>query len=253
MKNAMRTGNLRGRVWPGLMALSVLIGCMGTETTNPKSGNGSETEPGISGTLVDGSGIPVGGATVKFFPDGEVEVDGEAGIAADSALTDERGRYSIGSLPVGDYNLIGEYGNRNLKVLIPRIPYNDPKFHLDIGVDTLRAPGQIQGSVTLGGRPREGVFCYLPGTSFLSISDGNGGCWIADVPAGRYSVRYAGTGLATVADTGVVVKAGAITTLAPKEMSPDTAVQTQNPLSGQRVRSALPERITVMQGPGFSG
>ena len=213
---------VRGRVWYWLLGLTVLGGCMGTETTNP-SEIGNPAVPGLSGVLVDGAGVPDEGATVKAFPEGRNTVDGAAGIAADSVRTDAKGRYRIEALPEGTYNLIGEYGKRNLKVLIPRIQYQGQKFSLDIGVDTLRAPGQIQGSVTLGGKPREGVFCSLPGTSYLSISDENGGFWIANVPAGRYAVRYVETGLAAAVDTGVGVHAGEITKLKPKELAPDTA------------------------------
>jgi hypothetical protein len=224
MRNNVGRGIVLNRPLPWILAVIALAGCIGTETTNPNETETGNPVPGLSGHLVDASGAPVEGATVKAFPEDRSGVEGaSAGGVLDSALTDAKGRYRFPALTAGSYNLIGEYGRRNLAVLIPRIPYQGRKISLDLGIDTLRAPGQIQGSVTLAGKPRDGVFCYLPGTSFLSISDDNGGFWIANVPAGRYSVKYAQTGLATAVDTAVVVSAGSITKLKPKEMAPDTA------------------------------
>lgn len=203
------------RLAPVALLALALFACEGTETTNPN------LDPGMAGRMVDNLGKPVEGATVKAIPEAKSAVDG--GGAVDSVKTDRQGRYLLEGLPEGGYNLIGEYNRRGLVVLRPKVRYLGPKAYLDLGSDTLRAPGQIQGTVTLGGKPREGVFCYLPGTSYLSISDENGGCWLSNVPSGRYTVKYAQAGLATASDTGVVVLPGGITKLPAKDLGVDTA------------------------------
>lgn len=215
MAAARRVDAIRWRRAGTALLLAVLLGCEGTETTNPV------VDPGVAGRMVDGLGRPVEGATVKAIPEGRSAVEGSD--PSDSSVTDAQGRYRIEGLPRGAYNVIGEYNRRGLAVIRPGVDYLGPTTYLFLGVDTLRAPGQIQGSVTLGGKPREGVFCYLPGTSYLSISDDNGGCWLGNVPAGRYTVKYAQPGLQTVSDTGVVVRPGEITRLPAKELGLDTA------------------------------
>ncbi|MDB5051878.1 MAG: hypothetical protein JWO30_4949 [Fibrobacteres bacterium] len=243
-------GWIRPLIWA--LAAGAMAACIGTETTNPNEED--KPVPGLAGTLVDDYGKAAEGATVKAFQEG-------GGSAAkgvfDSVLTDSKGRYRLTGLPEGSYNLVGEDGKRNLAVYIPRIPYQGPKVSLNLGVDTLRAPGQIQGSVTLGGKPREAVFCYLPGSSYLSISDENGGFWIANVPAGRYALKYAQTGLATATDTGVVVKPGAITKLPPREMVPDTAFPPPQPDSVWLEQDTAAGTITVRwpraQAPDLDG
>ncbi|HKP95783.1 MAG TPA: carboxypeptidase-like regulatory domain-containing protein, partial [Fibrobacteria bacterium] len=204
--------------------LAWFAGCEGTETTNPKVTDNDP--PGLHGRLVDGAGQPRAGVSVKAFqveksPLGKAAPKSAA--ASDTTVTDARGDYNFDSLQGGRYNLIGEYNGGGLVVLIPQIEYQGGASERNLGTDTLRLPGRITGSIRLGGKGREGVFCYLTGTSFLSLSDETGKFWFYGIPQGEYDLNLAYPGLQTAKDTGILVKAGETTVLQPRELGYDTA------------------------------
>lgn len=236
-----------------------MAGCEGTETTNPR-GSEVEAEYSLRGRLVNSAGIPVAGAVVRIFrteasPLGEALPKTSVGEA--TAVTNAKGAYSFKDVPGGQYNLIGEYNYGGLVVLIPQVEYEGGKTSQDLGTDTLRLPGRIRGSAMFDGAGREGIFCYLTGSPFLSISDETGEFWILGVPQGSYRLNYAFPGLQTVQDTGIVVKAGRLTTMPPRELVHDTAYPPPAPaslrseydtLSGVAELSWSPPRVPDLDG-----
>lgn len=82
------------------VAAIVLGGACNRGTTKPK------TYP-VTGTVTM-NGQPVAGATVTFTPK-EPAGPGQAGPQAASAVTDDQGRYQIGTFAKGDGALPGEY------------------------------------------------------------------------------------------------------------------------------------------------
>ena len=81
-----------------LVLASIIMtgGCTTTQPTEPKP---SGVEAGaIQGTVIDVDGKPVAGMRVSI-------VSGTVGFPEILALTDERGRYSIGSVPAGTFEV----------------------------------------------------------------------------------------------------------------------------------------------------
>jgi len=79
-----------------LAPIIMIGGCTATQPTEPKP---SREEAGaIEGTVIDVDGKPVAGMRVSI-------VSGTIGFPEILALTDERGRYTIGSVPAGTFEV----------------------------------------------------------------------------------------------------------------------------------------------------
>jgi hypothetical protein len=225
--------------------LAWLCGCEGTETTNP---NVNTPGSGLHGKLVDGTGQPRAGVSVKAFQAGKSPLGkavSKTSAAGDSAITDAQGYYGFDSLQGGQYNLIGEYNGGGLVVLIPQVEYSGGAAPRDLGTDTLRLPGRITGTALLDGAGKGGIFCYLTGTSFLTISDETGKFWVSGIPQGKYDLNYAYPGLQTLKDTGILIQAGETTTLPPRELGYDTAFPPPAP-TALRVRYDTLSGVAVL-------
>jgi hypothetical protein len=201
-----------------VIAGSLIWSCEGsaTQTTNGQC---------LHGTLVDARGNPVSGAKVMAWPVGAI---GNPGAEAPArAETDAQGRYALDGLDAGEFNVFGEKGSGASTVLIPRVQYAETE--LDLGVDTLTPPGTITGRVLSGGNPRAEVFCYIPGSAYIAMTDSLGGFTLPRVPEGTYRVKYTSEGHVTAVDSPVVVRSAEITALADKAMEIDEALQPPPP------------------------
>lgn len=209
---------LEALLMAGLLALS---GCEGSAT---QTTNGGFREGEMGGILVDRDGKPVADAKVQIWAAGAISpgIPGRPGNDPPEALTDSEGRYKISDLAAGQYNLFGELGSGAATVLIPAVTMADSG--LDLGVDTLKPPGKIIGKAVTSEGPLEGAFCYLPGSSFISISDEDGSFALDRVPEGSYRLKYAAAGYTTVTDT-IEVTSGEVLALAPQRLGPDISVQ----------------------------
>jgi hypothetical protein len=221
------------RIRPAVAALFLLAlaGCLLKDDRS--AGRGSEVENELAGVFIDEGGGPAAGAAVKAY-DPDAFSLAKAGararaLAVDSVFTDARGAYVLKGLPAGRYNVIGDFGGGKLVALIAGVDHGDTLHRLDLGVRTLRPPGWIEGRVTQGGAGKGSVFAYLPGTSYMAISDGQGAFLVSGVPEGRYRVSYLVPGSGAAPDTGVVVVSGDTTRLAPKELGYDTALPPPEP------------------------
>ncbi len=219
----------------GALVLFLAIGCI---LDNRQAGRGSEVENelGVYGILVDGSGKPVQGARVKALPTA-FPAD------TDSVITDARGHYIFDSLPSGSYNLLGEYGSGSLVVLIPDVDVGDSGR--DLGIDTLRLPGSIQGRFLAGTQGKAGILAAVVGLSRLELSDDSGRFRINGIPQGRYTLRYSGPGFLIPDDSGVAVDAGKVTELPDKHLEYDPALSPPEPTGLKAVYDTLNEKVIL--------
>ena len=164
------------------------------------AGGTSETETGTAaGALFEKSGAPVQGARVTLFPAGE---DTAKSLAASRiTFTDAGGAYRFDSLRFDTYNMTAVYvalgsGDTivasNLTIEITKAMRN-----VQVGADTLRGPGAISARVLFQGNPVEEALCYVPGTSYLALTDDAGRCLLSGIPPGRYRLSFKADGYQT--------------------------------------------------------
>ncbi len=147
---------------------------------------------------------------------------------ADTAVSDAQGRYSFSRLDTGYYHLFaaGKSDMDSLFVSHDSVyidyfaPPSQPAHRVDVGVDTMRAPGWITGKVVLEPGFESSIVCYIPGSSLISITNDTGGFTLVNVPAGAYTIYYRDfTGLYDrVKDSNVVVVSKQKTGLSEKVM-----------------------------------
>jgi hypothetical protein len=219
--------SVRARIALAAMLAGLAAGCL--FPSEKTAGRGSEVETEVYGVMVDRSGGTVVGARVRAYP-ADPAAAAVPAEALDSAVTDGKGGYRLRALQPGAYNLVGEHQDGKLAVLIPEVRYALGPAQ-DLGTDTLLAPGAIEGRILLGTAGKSGVMAYVPGTSFLAISDANGAFAIGTVPKGRYRVNYRIPGFAAAPDTGVNVESGQATRLPDKVLAYDTAQPPPAPAS----------------------
>ncbi len=168
----------------------VSLGCLLFRCTSDIAGSTDETEIeviALSGTLIESiNNTPAEGALVTLFD----AAGGAQDIALDSTYTGTDGTYTFDSLETGAYSVTSEYktsadtlyaAHRNIVV----------DTATDIGTDTLKAPGWISGTVSVDGQgSKSNIFCYIPGTSYLAITDTGGSFSIYNIPPGTYDLSY---------------------------------------------------------------
>lgn len=197
-----------------LAAAALLAGCEGSATQ-------TTTGPGLSGTLVGGDGLPAGGAEVAAWRSNSLSPIGQGSLPAAMTRTDARGRYLL-DLEAGTYNVFARDSGEALAAGIPGIVFASGE--LDLGEKTLLPPGWVSGRVTVDGAPAGEVFCFIPGSAFVAMTDTAGRFTLDRVPPGKYLLRYVGTGLAA-ADDSVTVFPDSVLRLPDRAMVPDVSLQ----------------------------
>ena len=232
-----RNNNIRS-----VLALSMLYALLACSSPNSSGDTDSKTtkkdldgvkpQKGVTGVLVDQKKRPIANSMVQAFlgNDGSQKVSAKLGGLAsvtgevtDSVATDSSGRYAFETLPAGHYNLQGNFQNGSLVVLIRDIEYGGGDALLEVPTDTLRAPGKISGRALLLGQDNGGIICYVPGTSFLALTDDSGSFVLSNIPQGKYTLAYRKEGWKTAKDTGVIVISGKTTVLPTKNLEADPA------------------------------
>jgi hypothetical protein len=177
-----------------------LIGCGG-------GGGGGDTGNPVGPVAVNGpvanlsgtvkfSGKPLANVTVDLYKPEKAILAGASGMASMrgsilaqtklaegsySTKTDSDGRYSFTAIPVGEYTLIAGKGETyqfaQTGVMLGSVTEQDAQ---------LTPTGKVSGRLLLtGGQPVRGVWVYLAGTSYVSISDAGGNFTINHVPSGQ--------------------------------------------------------------------
>jgi hypothetical protein len=216
-------------------------------------GPSRQQSKGLNGYFLNVQGQPLQGVKVKAIPTKEFRL---AKVTAshvnehvDSVFTDGLGRYSFEDLPSGDYNLVGEYGMGELAILIPDIQYRESSGLFELGGDTLYAPGSIRGRLLRSGKGKEGVVIYVPGTSYLAVSDSSGDFAIQGIPRGKYNVNYLVPSLLAKNDTGVVVYSGRVTSLTNKVLTHDVALPPPTPNPPQLILDTMKGIVYIKWDP----
>ncbi|MFP2926668.1 carboxypeptidase regulatory-like domain-containing protein, partial [Pyxidicoccus sp. 3LG] len=147
---------------------------------NPEVATGSEgvelvLEWGlrVEGRVVDEAGGPLPGARVQVFHTTHSRFF--------DASTDADGRFSIGPLPSGDYNLVASRPGL-LPTLVTDVAYSD----LDAIV--LYSPRRITGQVLSGGTPAPGAEVRLSYSTQVAVADGEGRFVLESIGPGDYEV-----------------------------------------------------------------
>lgn len=216
-----------------LLALMVFVtGCL-----FQGEGSSRQQKSGLTGQFVDAHGNALQGAKVSAIPTNQFRLTKTANSTAtmqvDSVMTDEKGRYVFEDLPAGEFNLVGEYSGGDLGIFIPDIRYEKSSGLISVGSDTLLITGAIRGKLLRSGVGLEGVVVYLPGTSYLAISDSLGNFIIRGIPKGKYNVNYLVPNFSTKNDTGVFVYSGSTTNLPNKILTHDASLPPPPPLKPQ--------------------
>lgn len=246
----MKAWPVIGPIVNAILALAIfaVVSCI----LEPTAKRGSEVENELHGVLVAIDGNPVRGAKVKAVPTGKQAAKRASSFSAadsDSVYTDEKGRYAFRNLGSRRYNLFGDFESGTLVVLIPNVDRGDTSQELFVGTDTLRAPGRIRGRLMLGDRGKDGVLVYVPGTSYVAVSDDSGRFILGGVPQGRHSVRYSAVGFIIGPDTGVTVSSAATTDLPDKRLAHDPNLPPPAPQGLRAVYDTLNERVRLTWDP----
>lgn len=212
----------------------------------PNAGGGDETQTGnrITGCLVDyRNGQPANNASVRLYH-GDTALP--ASIALDSTITDAVGKYRFDSIAAGTYTIECRKvdGTDTLSAMHRHIRH-DTLTVTDVGVDTLKAPGKISGSVDFNSSNKMGVTVFVPGTSFIAITDSSGAFCISYVPPDTYEVAYSYYGYLTAYDTAVVVHANTTTFLPVKHLVRDPGVPPPPPAGLKASYDTLRGIVTV--------
>ena len=192
-------------------SLCVLYICCSNSPVATQGGSGTET---VGGIFVDTLGNPVKNAFVHVSSSDTINPQ------TFWDATNKDGEYLIENIKAGIYNLEGFTSDTSL-IIFMGILYTDDSKPLDLGVDTMQAPGSISGTVLLDSTANPGVLIYIPGTSYSAYSDDSGKFVISHVPEGVYSVYYYYPGYALGKDSLVNVYSGLDTTLDTKYLQPD--------------------------------
>jgi hypothetical protein len=228
----------------GALSLCLAIGCI-LDGRQARRGSEVENELGVYGEMVDPDGKPVAGAKVRIFPPAGGVGIARAASDSDSTLTDTLGRYAFQGLDSGAYALLGDFRAGTLVVLRTGILLGEVGTDVNLGVDTLRPPGRIRGRLLLGDKGKGAVLCYIPGSSYLAVSDDSGRCTISGVPQGRYDVAYSAPGFLIPPDTGVAVFSTRTTDLPDKRLEYDPALSPPAPTGLQGSYDTATEAVTL--------
>lgn len=185
--------------------ISIFILC--TNGGDKLTGTISETDIGIIGQIVSSDGLPVNAATVIV---NSIDSTDQL-IPVDTTLTNDTGYYNFTTLATGRYIIEGIKMVDSLEyvVLGDEFDFDSITFLdsiLDVGVDTLLAPGAIKGVVLFPEGIHLGIDIYIPGTSFDAKSDSNGCFLMTGISAGdNYTLIFSASGYLTQSMDSVIV------------------------------------------------
>lgn len=203
-----------------LLILLISINLLLCSESNNLGGSISDVDLELAlfyGYVVNENGEGVSDVEVIVFnPDSQLSLNGDFGEAIDTFYTQSNGYYQFDSLDYGTYTIMANYNDSlfadNMNILHDSVTF--------AGIDTLRPPGTITGTVSLDGNNNMGVLIYVPGTSYLSVSDSLGRYNLSGIPAdSSYTIVFQYYGYAIVQLSGITVTSGDTTELSPVILS----------------------------------
>ncbi|NLD98794.1 MAG: hypothetical protein GX640_02875 [Fibrobacter sp.] len=208
-------------------------------------GSGTETEGfiGIMGTLVDGNGRSVANVKVTLYNYDSTSVS--VPEILDETSTDNSGNYTFKNLHSGIYTVTGKNEVDGTVVFIFPVFYDSiSDLLLNIGTDTLFAPGTIRGCVTIANKPDSSItdiLVYIPGTSYNAHPDpeNHGEFVLNNIPRGTYRLYYS---------TPKYLTLKSIITVAPGDTT-QLECQTFNEYNPENSPPAPTLKLPVINGP----
>ncbi|MBN1601552.1 MAG: DUF2341 domain-containing protein [Chitinispirillaceae bacterium] len=151
-------------------------------------GNGSETV--ARGVIIDSTGEPAAGISIKLLPSGFNPVSHDTLPFEWQTITDINGEYCLTGIPEGTYSIEAGSNASGVKALIRSITVLSTDTVKTINACWLRKTGAFIVNL-LNQFPREGDYVYLPGTSVFTELSGED-CRVnrvvlSSVPTGVFS------------------------------------------------------------------
>ena len=227
----------------GAIALALIVivagGC-----NSPLGGDsgGGKSDDADQGAVVEGYAYDPGGeeagieVTLEEVEGGQTETvvqalsggDGlqiQGGRFGRRTTTNRDGRYRFGGVAAGRYSVHARSQGGNHAFVINIIVAGN--VTIEINPMVLGPVGNISGTVTLAGdEPDEGIMVYIPGTSFLAMSDADGNYTITNVPESEegesYTLVCARDEYMNARTASISVVAGETTTVDPVELDPSS-------------------------------
>lgn len=232
------------------LALTVLVvGCelrpLPGGIPGPRFDGVSQTIPFIVGTLVDGSGQPVEGATVRaYVAPYSIEGLSPEAMAAVETTTDARGGFKLDSPPLGSVAV--EARGRGLKALRTGVAVAMGAT-VELGTLALQPTGRLSGKVVAAGLASLlGTDVFVPGTDYHAMTADDGSYVIHDVPVGVYYLAAMRSSFRPRVLGGIQVVAGQTTVAPDLELSLDAPV-----LSSLHPESGGPGTVVTLRGENF--
>lgn len=223
--------------------------------------------PAVWGILVDGTGQPLPGATVKAF-DALIGnhaaglVSNAAGnlasrtrrVAANEGLTGVDGSFLLTLPATGTYNLEGDKGGA-LKVFVRAIPVEQAAIK-QIGSQTMTPPGILSGTVrdSKGTSDLTGAQVFIPGSPYSAFVTASGAYTLGGVAAGSHDLRAIHPTLGDARSEGAVLVSSGKTTQAPELILATDAVSVdrlRDAGTGATASVSAPGALLVLEGTGF--
>ncbi len=201
-----------------------------------------------SASATDGTARPAQPSGTEVVPNARVKVKG----TNLSAISNAEGEFEINNVPPGLHQIVAEYdedgdGEYEYAEFLENVEMpEDEGLHL--GWLKLLKTGEIAGTVTLGGATTGnlGITVFVPGTSYIALTDDAGDYVISWVPEGTYEVAAMKDGYCTATVSSVTVERDVRTNGINMDLTVCSATGTMSGsayLSGSSVHSGIDVRV----------
>lgn len=181
-----------------ILILLLLISSCGK---NKVVGTTDETE--IVGTVVFTNGNAAPNATLELFSKAS-----SSKTPLQKTESNENGRFIFKGVNVGNYRVFASlvHEEESLTTIFENVKVNENGAHVDLGINTLSLGGSIHGQLLYENTTfAKEITAFIPGTSYLAISDSLGLFTISNVPPSTYRLAFLGGGLVdTMTDDFIV-------------------------------------------------
>lgn len=183
------------KVWP-VLVVAVCVLQLITCTTGVTGGIGHEGEARVTGRVVfsDSAEVPTGAAVFINSTDFVTELPSSDKKRKPDAVVDEKGRYTLESVPSGEYLIEITDGGENAVCIPLEVSGNTPE--VDLPPDTMRHTGTIRGKLVILSDSAASIFVQIYGMDRIAkVDERTDSFTIADMPEGSYTLRIvSGTG-----------------------------------------------------------